>query len=355
MHAGGTAPADPLGPDSLTWKYFGDLRTGMMGVWIGAIQNMYPELGAAVEEHSILLREPLQRVARSVYPIMGVVYDGDRASQTGRQITSYHHTIKGTDAAGRRYHALNPETFYWAHATFFMLIVKVAEYFCGGLTEAEKRQLFAEHVQWYRMYGMSMRPVPETWEEFQEYWDRVCREELEINQATLDIFRIRIPKPKFVLMPTPIWDQIFKPLVAGQRWIAAGLFEPAVREKAGLHWTPGDEVLLRLFGKLVELAFLAVPDEIRLHPRALAAYRRAEGRLPTDAPLVEAPPFMAPPRDRRGLPMHYFPPSAKSPLDPALQPARALMERAGSLVHTTLSLAGLRAGRSRPKRAAKAA
>lgn len=152
--------ADPLGPDSLTWKYFGDLRTGMMGVWIGAIQNMYPELGAGVEEHSILLREPLQRVARSVYPIMGVVYDGDRAAQTGQQIKGYHRTIKGVDAEGRRYHALNPDTFYWAHATFFMLVIKVAEYFCGGLTEAEKHQLFEEHVRWYRMYGMSMRPVP---------------------------------------------------------------------------------------------------------------------------------------------------------------------------------------------------
>jgi hypothetical protein len=31
---------------------------------------------AGVEEHPILLRERLQRVARSVYPIMGVVYDG---------------------------------------------------------------------------------------------------------------------------------------------------------------------------------------------------------------------------------------------------------------------------------------
>jgi ER-bound oxygenase mpaB/B'/Rubber oxygenase, catalytic domain len=130
----------PLGPESLTWKYFGDLRTGMMGVWIGAIQNMYPELGAGVEEHSILLREPLQRVARSVYPIMGVVYDGNRAAKTGEQIKQYHHTIKGVDGTGRRYHALNPETFYWAHATFFMLVIKVAEYFCGGLTEGEKRQ-----------------------------------------------------------------------------------------------------------------------------------------------------------------------------------------------------------------------
>ena len=51
-------------------------------VWIGSLQNMYPQLGASVENHSILLREPLQQVARSVYPIMGVVYDGERARQT---------------------------------------------------------------------------------------------------------------------------------------------------------------------------------------------------------------------------------------------------------------------------------
>ena len=100
-----------------------------------------------------------------------------------------------------------------------------------------------------------------------------------------------------------------------------------------MRWTPGDEVLLRMFGKLVEMAFVAVPDEIRLHPRALAAYRRAEGRMPADAPLVEAPAFMAPPRDRRGLPMHYVP-QRKTLLDapgrwctprsrwPALRPAR---------------------------------
>jgi uncharacterized protein (DUF2236 family) len=330
---------DPLGPDSLTWKYFGDLRTGMMGVWIGALQNMHPELGAGVEEHSILLREPLQRVARSVYPIMGVVYDGERASQTGQQIRGFHQTIKGVDGSGRRYHALNPDTFYWAHATFFMLVLKTAEYFCGGLTGDEKRQLFDEHVQWYRMYGMSMRPVPSTWEDFQEYWDRMCRDELEINRATLDIFAIRIPKPRFVLLPTPVWDQMFKPLVAGQRWIAAGLFDPVVREKTGMRWTAGDEVLLRLFGKAVEVAFWAVPDEIRLHPRALTAYKRAAGKRAPNAPLVEAPAFTAPPRDRRGLPMHYVP------------RRKTLAERAGALVHTTFSLAGLRPARG-PGRAA---
>ena len=99
-------------------------------------------------------------VMRSLYPIGGVVFDGDRAPTTGAQVRDYHVDIKGVDDQGRRYHALNPDVFYWAHTTFFVGTIHVAERFGGGLTEAEKRQLFDEHIQWYRMYGMSMRPVP---------------------------------------------------------------------------------------------------------------------------------------------------------------------------------------------------
>ena len=83
------------------------------------------------------------------------------------------------------------------------------------------------------------------------------------------------------------------------------------------------------------MAFWAVPDEIRLHPRALSAYRRASGRTPADAPLVEAPGFMAPPRDRRGCPCTMSPDT------------RASSRARGSLVHTTFSLAGLRPARGR--------
>jgi uncharacterized protein (DUF2236 family) len=302
-----TERPEPLGPDSLTWKYLGDLRTSMLGFWIGAIQNMHPQLGAGVEEHSTFLREPLQRAIRATYPIMGVVYDGDRAADTGEQIRGYHETIKGIDGTGRRYHALDPDTFYWAHATFFMLVINTAELFWGGLTEAEKRQLFDEHVQWYRLYGMSMRPVPKTWQEFQDYWARMCRDELEMNRATLDLFTVQIPKPRSRLLPTPLWELMYKSAAATQRWIAAGLFDPVVRDRAGLRWTARDEVLLRLFGKVVAAVFAVLPDRIRLHPRARSAYKRAAGKLAADAPLTEAPALFAPPLDRRGMPTHYIP------------------------------------------------
>ncbi|HWF28063.1 MAG TPA: hypothetical protein VG327_06745, partial [Mycobacterium sp.] len=33
------APPMPLGPDSLTWRYFGDWRGMLQGPWAGSMQN----------------------------------------------------------------------------------------------------------------------------------------------------------------------------------------------------------------------------------------------------------------------------------------------------------------------------
>src|SRR6516225_255520 len=99
----------PLGPDSLTWKYFGDWRGMLQGPWAASMQNMHPQLGAAVVDHSTFFRERWPRLLRSLYPIGGVVFDGDRAPVTGAEVRDYHTAIKGVYEQGRRYHALNPD------------------------------------------------------------------------------------------------------------------------------------------------------------------------------------------------------------------------------------------------------
>ena len=205
--SGGGYDVAPLGPDSLTWKLFGDWRGLLQGPWAGSMQNMHPQLGAAVEDHSIFFTERLPRLFRSLYPIGGVVFDGDRAPRTGAEVRDYHIGIQGVDGQGRRYNALNPEVFYWAHATFFMGTIVTAEHFGDGLTEDQKRQLFDEHVRWYRMYGMSMRPVPKTWEDFQLYWDRMCREVLENTWAARAVLDITsMPKhPSLNWIPDVVW------------------------------------------------------------------------------------------------------------------------------------------------------
>lgn len=299
----------PLGPDSLTWKYFGDWRGLLIALWAGSMQNMHPELGAGVEEHSRFFEERWQRLFRSLYPIGGVIYDGPRARQTALEVRGYHDRIKGVDKHGRRYHALNPDTFYWAHSTFFVSAILIADNFCGGIGEAEKRKLFDEHVQWYEMYGMSMRPVPESWEDFQLYWKRMCEDVLEDNKATRDVLDIKdLPKPIFLpWLPDFAWKLVRGQVARNFVWLTVGLYDPPIRERLGYTWTGRDERRHRRVGKLINAAFKLVPRDRRYHPRARAGWRRERGELAPDAPLVETPARNLPPLSERGKPEHYSP------------------------------------------------
>ncbi len=307
--SGGGYGAVPLGPDSLTWKLFGDWRGVLQGPWAGSMQNMHPQLGAAVKDHSIFFTERLPRLFRSLYPIGGVVFDGDRAEQTGAEVRDYHIGIKGVDEQGRRYSALNPDVFYWAHATFFMGTILTAVHFGDGLSEEQKRRLFDEHVQWYRMYGMSMRPVPQSWEEFQVYWDRMCRVELENSWAARAVLDLStMPKhPSLQWIPDRLWALQLKVLEPFVVWVTVGLYDEPVRELMGYTWTERDARLHRLFGRAVNAVFKVVPRRRRMHPRARAGWDRAQGRIAADSPLVHTPARNLPPVSERDSGRHYSP------------------------------------------------
>lgn len=270
---------------------------------------MHPQLGAAVEQHSIFFTERMPRLLRSLYPIGGVVFDGDRAPMTGAEVRDYHVGIKGVDDQGRRYSALNPDVFYWAHSTFFMGTILTAERFGDGLTEAQKRQLFDEHITWYRMYGMSMRPVPKSWEEFGEYWDHMCRNVLENNFAAREVLDLStMPKhPSLQWLPDWLWRLHLKALGPFAVWVTVGLYDQPVRELMGYSWSARDERLHWLFGRLVNLSFKLLPIRRRFHPRARAGWDRATGRIPADAPLVHTPARNLPPVGHRDNGMHYSP------------------------------------------------
>lgn len=308
VSSGDRAPR-PLGPDSLTWRYFGDWRIMLLVPWGGAMQNMLPALAAGVDEHSVADQERWQRLFRSNYPIIGVVYDGPRAAQTAAEIRGYHQTITGTDSAGQRYHALDPDTFYWAHATFFMTAMNIADYFDEPLSDDQKRQMFDEHVQWYRLYGMSMRPVPKSWEDFQQYWEHMCTEVLQDTTAVRMVLDVAsLDKPPFLPgLPDPAWRLLRSQIIPHYEWLTVGMFHPAVRERLGYTWTDADERKLRRLGQAVRRTWNLIPKSQRYHPRARAGWQRASGALPADKPLVETPARYLPPADRRGDPKHYCP------------------------------------------------
>lgn len=175
----------PLGPGSLLWSIAGDPRGLLTGSSAGLMQLMLPGLGAGVTDHSNFFDDPYDRIFRSIPYIWGSIFaEGAEGDRIGRQIRDFHPKIKGTDEQGRGYHALDPEVYWWAHATFTWEFFRAHElFFPGRLSRAQQEQLYAETVTWYRRYGVSDRAVPSTLDAFWQRFDHICTFELELTPA----------------------------------------------------------------------------------------------------------------------------------------------------------------------------
>lgn len=280
-----------LGPNSLLWRWAGAGRIAYLGGTIGLLQTMHPAVGAGLVEHSDFFDDPVDRVFRSLPSIVGVVYD-EQADETGRWVRDAHRTITGDDDGhGNRYHALDPETFWWAHATFQFMTEQVADRFDRHrLTPAEREQLYREGVEWYRRYGVSDRPVPPTRAAFEDKWNHICDTILERNEATefvldslhqplLPKFDGRAPLPPHLhrLADARI---VRRALSRPARIVAIGGLPARVRDRLGIPWSRTDQLELDIIEWVVARTHRFAPASMRWQPRALDGWRRTTGRVP---------------------------------------------------------------------------
>jgi uncharacterized protein (DUF2236 family) len=263
-----------LGPDSLTWRHFGDLRSALLILRTGTLQAMHPAIGAGLVEHSDVFQNPWNRLLRSVPPILAVVY-GARPGDTGARVRDFHRHIKGTDAEGRPYRALEPDTYYWAHATFFESQIATAELFGQPLSVAEKQRLYEESLQWYALYGVTSRPAPPDYAAFEVYWQEMLEQVLEPTETARWGFAHAGSWPApFEWLDGPQWWLLRRPVGSGLSWIARGTLGPVLRERLGLRWSPTEERLLRCFATGVRLLWRMLPGRVGMAPTARAAFRR---------------------------------------------------------------------------------
>jgi uncharacterized protein (DUF2236 family) len=272
-----TGPAlDVPGPGTLHWRYAGEVRGYLLLVKAGLLQLMHPGLGAGVEHHSDFFDEPWERVLRSVPEIQGVTFDHPDGAATARRIRDYHTHIKGTDGQGRRYHALDPETYFWAHATIWDALYRMIDLFDHPMTDEEKERLYQEGRGAYRAYGVSDRLVPPDFPSFQVWFDTMCRERLELTPAARGLIRFaKEPPATFPLVPAYLYRLARKPTAKPLWWHSVGTLPPAVREMIGETWTDRDERRHRALRTAIRRTWPLLPARLRYTARARAGYRRA--------------------------------------------------------------------------------
>ncbi|MHA3021131.1 oxygenase MpaB family protein [Mycobacterium sp. BMJ-28] len=262
----------PLGPSSLLWKYGADSRLQFLRGYTGLMQNMLPGIGAALVDHSKFFTDPFGRLSRSTPQVIGSIYADD--DTLSKQIRDYHVDIKGVDSRGHQYHALNPDIYWWAHATFIERVIRTQEIFGIPFTDEEKDQLIREGATWWSRFGMSDRPVITSYPEFVDYWNRMLDNELENNAttrfATQTVRTKRIPAPGS--MPEWVWSLVWRPLIGFTIWTTTGVLDPRCRKLLELQWSERDERRFIRFAAVVRAVHPRLPLRMRyMHPSAYPA------------------------------------------------------------------------------------
>ncbi|WP_051495056.1 oxygenase MpaB family protein [Nocardia nova] len=263
-----------LGPDSLIWKFYGDVRVQLFGFQrLAATENAIAELAQAVSDHSIIFGDFLGRATRTARPVLETVYSDD-PHRWGRTVRDFHTGIKGTMADGSRYHALNPELFYWAHATFIDQIIYCTDTFVRRLTVAEKERIFEEGKIWYRLYGVSARNQPGTYDEFRQYWDSMLARFTENTVVSYGTGYLRKGIPPLGPIPRPLWRVLSAPLNIYTGTMITGTLPPPLRRVCGLEWSQQQE---NTFQRNAAAIRALDPAFNRLPVRALYAPWAADG------------------------------------------------------------------------------
>ncbi len=274
-------PPARLGPDSLIWKYFGDVRTTRLCFQrLAGTENSIEQLAKGVQDHSVFFEDPIARGRRTGPPISKTVYAAD-ATYWGRTVRDFHKPIKGTiDSDGSRYHALNPELYYWAHATFVDEVIYATDTFIRRLSYQEKVRIFEESKVWYRLYGVSDRSQPQTYEEFLEYWNSMCDRFVPnpiIRYAT-GYIRKGVPRPKrFRKLPMPVWNLLSTPLNGFIRTVIVGTLPQQMRAVCGLDWDDKKEKRFQRFAaamRALNPVFNRLPVHVLYSPWAAEAWER---------------------------------------------------------------------------------
>ena len=236
-----------LGPDSLIWRFYGDYRTQIFGFQrVAGTENCIEQLAQGVFDHSVIFSDTLGRAKRTAPPLMKTVYSEDPITW-GRTVRDFHRSIKGTISDGSRYHALNPELFYWAHATFVDQVLYTADMFIRRLSHAEKEQIFEESKVWYRLYGVSDRGQPQTYDEFCSYWEGMLDRFVPHPTVRYGTGYLRQGIPMPGRIPGPIRKLLSAPLNAYARLVIVGTLPQQMRDVCDLSWDDKKEKWFQRF------------------------------------------------------------------------------------------------------------
>ncbi|GAB09592.1 hypothetical protein GOARA_043_00670 [Gordonia araii NBRC 100433] len=234
----------------MVYRYLGDKRFAYTLPRAISLQILHPGNAASLVQHvhGGLWAHKSRAVGQMVY----IAYSNRDLRSVMR--TAHSH-VKGIDGRGARYHSLNPELFFFQHATYVDTLLHSIDVFHGTLDADDKEQLYQECRRWYAKYDISDRAQPSTYTEFAEYFEDFCATQLSM---TADAERLRDE----TLHP-PTWFPHRVPAPA-----IRAMLHPRAAELLDVTVTGADRAALRAFASATNVRVAVTLARYRLIPSA---------------------------------------------------------------------------------------
>ena len=206
-----------------------DVRLFGAGGYALALQLGHPTIAAGVRDHSSFAQDPWRRFFGTVDFVNLLVYGTpEQTARATRNLRAMHARIRGTDAHGHAYRALDRDAYAWVHATLAEAIVRGHHVFGTELRAEEKDEFWREWLALGAQLGVRDGDLPESWEGLRSYVQATVDDVLEYNDM--------IDVAQGVARRAPM-----SPLSRWGAFLARGTMGAQLRAKYRIAWSSRDQ------------------------------------------------------------------------------------------------------------------
>lgn len=272
-----------VGPGSVTWQFSSDVRLFFAPLYALLLQVAHPTVAAGVRDYSDFAERPLERLLRTIDYLVLLQYGGREAAAVGRRLRELHKRFTGVRGDGRTYFALERDAYAWVHATLLETYVRAHQHFGRPMSQAQVECFYREYVGLGRLVGVREGDLPETWEGFRAYFDRVVEEELGPNDTVDRVLAVarRPAGPELAPVPEAIWCAVSLPAARMMYLGGVGLLPAQLRARLRIPWSRREERGFRALAASSRALERLLPAGMKVFgPTQLRWRRRAIARGP---------------------------------------------------------------------------
>lgn len=260
-------------------KHVGSVLNGVFAGVLFDEVAMLP-IAASVDRTGRFRDNFTDRGLRSAFSGQAILAGPDQRKKHAQWLINQHRSVRGTGVGeydGVRYSALDPDLWLWIIASALHAII-VSYPMCSGTrlrpAETEAGYQYLRHLVSDLELPSKRGQLPTTFEEFDAYYDNTVATGLAANGFLRGQFATlkRLPLPTLLLPGwlrfalTPPWLAV-RPLLGHLVQVcSAKTMHPDVLAMIGFDLKPRHDLEFAAYSRLLQLAWLLLPDRLLLEP-----------------------------------------------------------------------------------------